>query len=73
MGLKPGEKIQQLGIIQIVSVKREPLSLITQADTNREGFPDLTPTGFITMFCDHMKVKPDEIITRIEFKYVEAS
>ncbi len=70
-GLKPGEKIQPLGVIKIVSVRRERLDRITKADVIREGFPDLSAKGFVFMFCKHMGVKHDAIVTRIEFRYIQ--
>ncbi len=70
MGLKKGEKIVQLGIIQIVSTRWEPLNLITREDVIREGFPDWSPKQFVQMLVDHYRVKPDAEVNRIEFKYI---
>ena len=72
-GLRPGEKIQRLGIIRVKSVHREFLDEISQNDVIREGFPKLGIKGFIDMFCLHMKVKPETCVTRIHFEYVEAA
>lgn len=69
MGLKPGEKIEKLGVIEIVSVTREILRSIDQADCEREGFPEMTPDQFVAMFCKHMDCGPDDLVTRIEFKH----
>jgi hypothetical protein len=69
MGLKPGEKIERLAQIKVVRVTREQLSLCTDADAAKEGFPDLTGKQFVDMFCQHMGGKPDQIVTRIEFEY----
>lgn len=72
MGLKKGEKHEVLKIIEVVSVRREPLNAIDRADVIREGFPRRTPAEFVTMFCkSHKGVTPESIITRIEFKYVK--
>ena len=71
-GLKPGEKIKPLGIIKILSVRRERLDRITKDEVRREGFPEMSCKGFIFMFCNHMKVFPHRIVTRIEFCYMEA-
>lgn len=70
MGLKPGEKIERLGLIRIVDVRREPLFEITHADTVHEGFPEMYPHEFIKMFCDHMGGDNEQIVTRIEYEYV---
>lgn len=71
MGLRPGEKIQKLAEIRIVSVRREALSLCDDADAAREGFPEKTGKEFINLFCKHMGGGPDQIVTRIEFEYVD--
>lgn len=71
MGLKPGEKIVRLGVIRVVSVRREPLSAITKEDCAREGFPELGPVEFIEMFKHHMGCMAFETVTRIEFEYVD--
>lgn len=70
MGLGLGGKIVHLGVIRIISVRREPLSAITKEDCAREGFPNLSPKEFVAMFCKHMKCKPETIVTRIEFEKV---
>lgn len=71
MGLKPGEQIQRLGEIEVVSATRGPLNAITDEDVSREGFPSRTAAEFVQMFCEHMECEPDAEVTRIEFKYVE--
>lgn len=70
MGLKPGEKIEPLAVIRVVSVRREMLSLITRDDCEREGFPELRPEDFIDMFKSHMGGMACQMVTRIEFEYV---
>jgi hypothetical protein len=70
-GLKPGEKIERLGEIEVVSVRRERLNEIDQADVVREGFPTMTPAGFVTMFCIHMGGSEDQLVNRIEFRKVK--
>jgi hypothetical protein len=79
MGLKKGEKVEQLAIIRIVDVRRE--SLLKLADTTygwnevaREGFaahPQFgSPETFLDMFCDTHECEPYIDVTRIEFEYV---
>lgn len=71
MGLKKGEKIERLGIIEIVSISVEPLSAITKEDVIKEGFSSMSRLDFITMFCKtHKGCTPETIITRIEYKYL---
>jgi hypothetical protein len=69
-GLKKGEKVVDLGIIRVVSARREPISAITLEDVIREGFPDLTAEEFISLFCKANKCEADREVTRIEYEYV---
>lgn len=71
MGLKPGEKVQPLCEIEVVSVRRERLSDMEDDDCAREGFPQYKDAStFVVMFCRHMSVKIDTEVTRIEFRKV---
>jgi hypothetical protein len=70
-GLKRGESIEPLAIVELVSVRRERLNAIDGEDCRREGFPDLTAPEFVSMFCRHMKVTPDVEVTRLEWRYRE--
>lgn len=70
MGLKKGEKMKVLGVIEVISVRREPLNAITKDDCHREGFPDYTPQMFIDMLTGHYNCQPDTLCNRIEFKKV---
>lgn len=72
MGLRKGERQHVLGPIRVKSVRFEPLSRITQEDCAREGFPNMTPTVFVTFFCGANGCKPDTEVTRIEFQRLEA-
>lgn len=71
MGRKPGEPLERLGVIEIVSNTPERLDAMAESDSAREGFPELTAAEFVAMFCDHQRVKPDQIVNRIEFRYVD--
>ena len=70
-GLKKGEKIEQLAILECVSNRSEPLYQMTQDDVAREGFGLMKRSSFVSMFMRHMKCKADQIVQRIEFKYVD--
>lgn len=70
MGLKPGEEIERLAVIRVVSVEREALGVISKADVVREGFPHMSPADFVSMFTEHMRCSPFDFVTRIEFQYV---
>lgn len=69
MGLKKGEKIKPICVINIISTRGEQLDAITKADCILEGFPDMSPAEFVKMICKHYNIKPDKIINRIEFCY----
>ncbi len=70
MDLKKGEKIKKLRVIEIVSVRTEPLNAITSHGCLREGFPEFKPWEFVAMLMRHHKCRPDATINRIEFKYI---
>jgi hypothetical protein len=74
MGLKKGEKVKKLHMIEVVNVRREPLDAIfdNPKDCAREGFPDWIPEQFVAFYCKANKSKPHEIVTRIEFNLVGA-
>lgn len=72
MGLKKGQRAVCLAMIRVVSVREEPLEMITQEDCIKEGFPGLGPEDFIMMY---QIVNPgtmrETIVRRIEFEYLE--
>ena len=82
-GLKPGEKIQRLGMIRLTDVRREPLCRIVEdmaygvEETAREGFskesqPNSWPPTFVKFFCaSHKGCTPGSMITRIEYEYLD--
>lgn len=76
-GIKKGEKINRLCTIKTVHVRREPLHWMTAGDSYgyleciKEGFPEMTPAEFVSMFCkSHKDCTPESEVTRIEFEYV---
>lgn len=84
MGFRPGESVQRLGVIKLVSVRRESLSTMLDdlvygfEETRREGFPDghqnHFPSEFVSFFCrSHKGCTPDSIVTRLEFERIAAS
>lgn len=76
MGLKPGEAIVRLCVIEVVSVRREKLRQMIdvpdygQREAFDEGFPQMSGAQFVEMFCRHMKATPETEVTRIQFRYV---
>ena len=54
-GLKKGEKVVRLGVIEVIAAHREPLRWITPIDVTLEGFHGWTMDQFVDFFC---KAKP---------------
>lgn len=80
-GLKKGEKMIRLGLIRVVTVRRERLRAMTDRygygleETNLEGFFYYQilwdPDAFVKFFCaTHRGCTPETEVTRIEFEYL---
>jgi hypothetical protein len=74
-GLKPGEKVERLGAVLLLDVRRECLDMILQDEAygreecRREGFPNMTPEEFVDFFCkSHGNIDRWTEVTRLEFK-----
>ncbi|MFI6959663.1 hypothetical protein ACIBJI_40130 [Nocardia sp. NPDC050408] len=73
-GRKPGEPLVRITTVEIVSVRREPLSAITAEDVAAEGFPRMSPPEFIDFFCStHRGCRPESTVTRIHWRYLDAA
>lgn len=68
MGLKKGEHPEVLGVIEILSVRREALSTVCDDQTAAEGFPEMSGKQFRDMFVKHMGCMMQDEVTRIEFR-----
>lgn len=82
-----GAPLERLAYVRVVDVRRERLSAITDDDIVLEGVrqgetgdyaerhENGTPTvaAFVEWFCDEMGVDPYDDVTRIEWRYVDAS
>jgi hypothetical protein len=83
MGLAKGQKPQRLALVQVVDVRFEPLSKITDEDIAAEGVPaevfaeihddtGLPPVGeWVRWFCEQMNCEPHTVVTRIEWRYLD--
>lgn len=77
MGLKRGEKVKRLGVIEVISITDESLSRLLddpeygKQEVIREGFPEKTPAEFVEMLCTHYHIPPETVFKRIEFKYID--
>jgi hypothetical protein len=69
-GLKKGEKVKRICLIRVVSCRDEPLDKITAADCILEGFPEMSPSDFVDMFCAANKCVPHKSVNRIKFEYI---
>lgn len=71
MGLKKGEKVQKIHVIEIIDNRPDPLSNITFAECTLEGFPCTHPAWLRELLLS-MKPKKfkGEHPNRIEFTYV---
>lgn len=69
-GRRPGEELERIVTVDVVSVTRQRLGEIDAADVAAEGFPEMTPAEFIEFFCaTHKGVTADTDVTRIEWRY----
>lgn len=81
-GRKPGEPIERLAEVEVVSVKRERLGEMCpihgsrydygQTEVAAEGFPGMAPEEFIgRFFMDAQKITCHDEVTRIEWRYID--
>ena len=74
MGLKKGEKIVRIHVIEIISARPEFLWEITKEECRLEGFAWMEPDDLAQLL---RKMRPRKLkrldgkVNRIEFKYVE--
>ena len=81
MGRKPGEPLERICEVEVVSVRREPLAdviplsdggwMYAAAEMEREGFPGMHPQEFIqSFFITAQGMTAFDEITRIEWRYL---
>lgn len=73
MGLKKGERQRVLAEVEITDVRVEDILDIDAADCAREGFPDMTPIGFVSFWLlSHRLDYRDgyQPCRRIEWRYL---
>ena len=73
MGLAKGEQQVPLGVIEIVDVRVELLSEITDVEATKEGFPKLGANGFIAEVWVpmHGYYSSAQMVRRIEFRHID--
>ncbi len=70
MGRKPGEPLERLAEVEVVHLSRVPLNTIEASDVAREGFPAWSPAKFVRFYVEHMGGRPQQVVTRIEWRYL---
>jgi hypothetical protein len=74
-GLPKGAKVQRLGVIRVVSVRRESLARLEESrycklkDAN-EGLPGLSGRELVERFVAATGCRKNAVVTRIEFEHV---
>lgn len=72
MGRKAGEPLVRIVDVQILDVRREPLWLVNDDEVALEGFPGMPSGEFVRrFFVEAQGMSPFDIVTRIEWSYVE--
>jgi len=71
MGRRRGEPLDRIALVEVISVRREPLNAITPADVAAEGFPQWTPAQFVAFFCHTHRCQPGSEVARIEWRYLD--
>jgi hypothetical protein len=67
-GLKRGEKVRRLDVIEVVSAIRVGVSSINYEDLFREGGSWKSTEEFVEMYCRGNRCEPGHLCTRIEFR-----
>ena len=77
-GLKKGEKVERICELECVSNTPERIDALldpytatrNRREVDMEGFPEMSPADFVAFFCKGHHCREDQIINRIEFKYL---
>lgn len=73
MGLKKGEKIVKLATLRVTDKRKIDMESIDDADLVREGFPEMSRSEFVEMFCRTHKCSSGQMVNRIEFEYIDTA
>lgn len=70
-GRRKGEPLDRLAEVAVISVRRERLEQVTDADLVLEGFEYWDVFDWISWFCEEMRCTPQTEVTRIEWRYLD--
>ena len=68
---RQGAPLVRLCDVEVVDVSRVPLWHITSDDVFDEGFPEWSTADFIDFYCGTFGGDFRQLVTRIEFRYLE--
>ena len=83
MGRKPGEPLERICDVEVVSVRREPLCAVAGPyalnqdgsiiwpELIKEGFPDMTPEEFMDRYFTPQGIGRMDDVTRIKWRYLD--
>ena len=72
MGRKPGEPLERICEVEVVSIRRESLAAIDYAEVCCEGFPGMQPSEFIRRYFEEAQgMSSADMVTRIEWRYLD--
>jgi hypothetical protein len=72
MGRKPDEALVRIVDVEVVSVRREPLYEITDAEVVLEGFPGMPQEEFVhRFFIAAQGMRSSDEVTRVEWRYLD--
>lgn len=74
MGRKPGEPLVRVAEVEVVSVRREPLShVVFTGELDREGCGHMSPGDFWDAYFAPQGIRWREDVTRIEWRYLDVA
>lgn len=72
---RQGAPLVRLAVVEVTSVRRERLSAMPDEDVPREAVPgmeNVSAEEWVAWYCETFGVTPDSLVTRIEFRYLDA-
>jgi hypothetical protein len=74
------DPLERIALVRVTDIRQEPLDVITDEDVAREGLTavELAPwmngdglaAAFVRFFTEHMGGTSEQIVTRIEWRYL---